>query len=261
VFLVASLAAAIAIAVAVGHASPARGSAATECPSLRNVVAFDGHVSETIGEALSGADGGEGDLNIQLGRVASNVHIHLANKRHPGTPGAPLYVFSARVSGGHVSIDDVYEDTGADYAGELKYEGAVSPHSGGGSLVIDRRSCTYKLNVGFVFEATYTGDPEVDRGHLVTFGASDSGAHIFAPNLGLGGGVAFRGALAPQPGCDPVLAEPCAYLSSDWMPELLELYECGTTDLTNCAITDDEPHFKTPATFTWTLKPVYKKGK
>lgn len=260
VFLVASLAAAIGVAVAAGHAPSARGSAAAGCPSLRNVVAFDGHVSETIGEAFSGADGGDGTLTIQLGRVARNVHIHLGDKRHPRN--ATYYVFSGRTSGGHVSIDDVYEDTGLDYAGELKYDSAVSPNSGGGVLVIDRRSCTYKLNVGFVFAATYTGDPEVDRGHLVTFGASTSpDVHIFAPSLGLHGGTLFRGPLAPQPACDPLLADACAYLYSEWMPELLELYECGTVDLTNCSLADDDPHFKTPATFTWTLKPVYKKGK
>jgi hypothetical protein len=262
VFSVASLGAAITIAVAVGHASPARGSAATECPSLRNVVAFDGHVSETIGEAFTGSDGGGGTLTVQLGRVARNVHIHLADKRHRSTPGAPYYEFSGRTSGGNASIDDVYEDTGADYAGELKYEGAVSPAGagvGGAVLVIDRRSCTYRLNVGFVFVATYTGDPEVDRGHLVTFGVSTSpDAHLSGPHLALYGGIAFNG---PQPGCDPLLPDACAYLHSGWMPELIELYECGTTDLTNCAISDDDPHFKTPATFSWTLKPVYKKGK
>lgn len=256
VFLVASLAAAIGLAVAAGHAPSARGSAAAQCPSLRNVVAFDGQVSETIGESVSGSDGTGGTLTIQLGRVARNVHLHLGEKRHPV---GPFYVFSGRARGGHVSTDDVYQDT-EDYAGELKYDGAVRPYSGGGTLVIDHQFCTFSLSVGFVFGATYTGDPEVDRGHLVTFGASTSPLPISAHHLSLLGGTRFSGPLAPRPACDAVLVDPCAYLHSDWMPELIELFECGTIDLTNCSIADDDPQFKTPATFHYSLKPVYKKG-
>jgi hypothetical protein len=52
----------------------------------------------------------------------------------------------------------------------------------------------------------------------------------------------------------------CAALWSDWMPDLAELYECHSDNPDGC-LSDENPKFDMPATFSYHLTPVFKKVK
>jgi hypothetical protein len=47
---------------------------------------------------------------------------------------------------------------------------------------------------------------------------------------------------------------------SVWMPDVIALTECGSLDLSNCQLQDDNPEIGT-ASFSWNLKPKFAKGK
>ncbi len=256
--VVAVLAGAMSLAAASSHASPARGSASA-CSSLRNVVAFDGQASVTGGASASGSEDPAGTLTIELVRSAQKVHVHLADKRHEGN----YYKFNGHASGGHVVVADVYGDTGGDYQGELNYNqplGHLPAGSSAGAAVlgIDFSHCAYKFDITFGVQAAYTGDHEADFGHFVTFGATTD-ASFLPKNLHVHGAAVLK----TFPHCEQRLAgnAGCAETYGEWMPELILLDECHTTNTSECSITDTNPALDTPTHFTWSLKPVFKKGK
>ena len=254
-FVIAAAAGAIALAAAVGQASPARGSAGADCSSLRNVDAFTGWVSESVGTAASGTEDPTGDLTIQIAAVAVHVRLNLNDKHHAGH----IYSFGGGMSGGHVSVADSYADTGGNYFGDLKYGGSLTASGGGNAeLLIDFHTCRYKLWAAFIVDGTYTGDPEVDYGHELSFGATSSDGHL-TQNL-----TAHNSEmLDTYADCrDPFAsAGGCAQLYDAWMPELILLTECHTTNTSVCQPQDNNPKFTTPASFTLSLKPVFAKKK
>jgi len=49
----------------------------------------------------------------------------------------------------------------------------------------------------------------------------------------------------------------CGVIASNWMPDFIELLECGSLDTSGCKL-DDENRIGT-ASISWHLKPTYKK--
>jgi hypothetical protein len=243
-------------------------SASADCASLRKVEAFKGHVSENVGEAASATwpeiEGG-GAQTVQLGRSIVGANVHFGDKK--GIPEGVGHkekigdLFEGRINGGSVVTDDVFEDTGTgDNAGELKYSGPLK-HGGananGGGVLLNRKQCSYKVGVHFFIEADYSGDPEVDLGHWVSMGAFSSTKSI-PDDLKLDGHIDVQ----PRPDFpnDPEGAgEGAVALDSPWMGDLITLFECESPEPTGNCLKDQNPEFETPATFSWHLRPVFKK--
>jgi hypothetical protein len=234
--------------------------ASASCPSLRHVKAFKGHVTEKVGAVASGdypQNEGGGTQTIQLGRAVVGADMHLGDKHHSPTG----YTFGGRISGGKAVVDDVYEDTGSDYAGELKYNGPVrngGTNAASAAVGLNRKVCHYKLEVDFFIDAAYQGDSEVDSGHWATFGAFSETKNI--PNdLKLGGDAQVK----PHPDYpdDPVgLQKASIALNGPWMPDLITLVNCGSPFPTgDCNDIPENPQLDTPASISWHLHPVFKK--
>jgi hypothetical protein len=234
--------------------------ASASCPSLRHVKAFKGHVTEKVGAAASGnypQNEGGGTQTIQLGRAVVGADMHLGDK-HRNPVG---YDFNGRISGGKAIVADVYDDTGLDYHGELKYNGPVpksgGPDAAGAVLGLDRKSCHYKLAVSFAIFAHYQGDPEVNFGQLVSFGAFSETKNI--PNdLKLGGEAQVK----PHPDFPdhPVFLKKASIaLDGAWMPDLITLVNCGSPIPVGDCNDIENPQFDTPASISWHLHPVFKK--
>jgi hypothetical protein len=261
-FAVAGAAVVVALAVAASDASKAVGSALA-CPSLRNVIGFTGTATALVGAVVQGESPPVGTETIQLGRVISKVHVYLGGQKHGGV----LYDFKGGLTGGSVLVDDFLEDTGMDYAGRLQYDGPAKLNFTQAFLGFDRGiPCAYKVSIGAEVVATYTGDPEVDDGHLVGFGVFSSRQDI-PQSLKLHGSESLH--TYRECGDDARFLENapgCAILGTTWDTPLITLIDCGTTDPIwndpsnggNC-VKNDNPELGTPATFTWNLKPIFKK--
>jgi hypothetical protein len=258
-------------AVAVLAASAATSNASTAarssgCPSFRNVLGFTGTLSLTSGAAASGQSGPSGTETIQLGRVM-HVHANIPFKSHVGR----YYLFGGlhgvHTTGGTIMVDDYLQDTGPrDAEAELKYNRSAAGQFFLGGVGIDRDVCEYRLVIGVVLGATYQGSAEVDLGHLVTFGAW---SRDFSVPHDLTLHWVGSQTLPTHPDCPDVIqhihdAVGCATVNSGWMPDLIELFECGSTDInavdpTGACLNDENPDLKTPSHLSWNLKPILKK--
>jgi hypothetical protein len=236
-------------------------SASADCVSLRNVQAFTGHVTEVVGAAASGEWPDGGSETIQLGHVVHKVHLTLLHKTHTG----PLISYDGPASGGNVEVDDLYSDSSNDYAGEITYNGPVmSPTraatgaSGSGGLGIAHDQCKYKLNVGIYVRGKYQGDPEVDLGHWAWLGAFSSTEHL--PDSLYLHGEWDAEAKSDFPENPQSFYKGALSLSSPWMPDLELLLQCNSpVPNDNCYMPDAESQLGTPSSFSWHLRPVFKK--
>jgi hypothetical protein len=237
-------------------------SASAQCASLRKVEAFKGYVSENVGASASAdwpATVGGGTQTVQLGRSIVGAKVHFSDKKKSPV-GAE---FIGPINGGHAVTDDVFEDTGSgENVGELKYGGPLKndrrANADGGGVGLNRQSCSYKLGVHFNIEAHYSGDPEVDLGHWVAMGAFSSTKSI-PDDLKLDGHIEVqpRVDFPNHPFGD---VEGAVALDSPWMGHLITLFECDSPEpIGNCLNNDQNPEFDTPATFSWHLRPVFKK--
>ena len=134
----------------------------TACPSLINVIGFNGIVTVKVGDAASGQSGRtSGTQTIQLGRVMHQVHFHLANKRHERS----IFIFSGTGTGGTVQVDDSLEDTGSSLGGELKYAQPAN-ESEEAYLFIDFSACAYNFAALANVSGAYEGDDEFYKNTL-----------------------------------------------------------------------------------------------
>jgi hypothetical protein len=235
-------------------------SARADCASLRKVEAFKGYVSENVGASASAewpASEGGGAQTVQLGRSIVGAKVHLNDKKKSRV-GAN---YTGAISGGTVVTDDVFQDTGTgDNAGELKYGGPLTnggANASGGSLGLSRKVCKYKLAVSFFIEAAYSGDPDADLGHWVSMGA-------FSETKPIPGDLKLDGHIDVQPQLDypnnpSGHSQGSVALDSPWMGHLITLFECHSPDPIGNCLTNQNPEFETPATFSWHLRPVFKK--
>jgi hypothetical protein len=232
--------------------------AGASCRSLRDVRAFAGHVTEHVGAQATGLscpDCGGSTVGIQLGHAMHKVHFHVGNKRHVSRF---FYDFKGPPSGGMVAVDDGYEDTAADFSGELKYHGPLPKKATGeGLLLITHKTCNYNFSASVAFAATYKGDPEIDPGRT----AGINGASKVKPlphDLILSG----SDKLPIYPSCSELgVLSGCAEIGSGWTQHLVTLQQCGyllPPSGDNCA-DDMNPQLKTPASFSWHLHPVFDK--
>jgi hypothetical protein len=241
--------------------------ASADCPSFQHVKAYTGRVSENVGAVASGdypASEGGGTQTIQLGRSVVGARVHFEKKTHH--PNGD-YSFDGPLNGGQVILDDVYEDTGTDYHGELKYNGPVINEEGlndnfGGLGLMRRPKCRYKLAFNFLFYAKYQGDPEVNYGQLIGFGAFST-TNPIPKDLKLKGNAQ----VLPHPDYEPdnpwEWNKALVALNSPWMPDLITLVDCGSPVPLDPNCPGDgppNPQFDTPASISWHLDPVYEKG-
>jgi hypothetical protein len=252
-----AVAALVLAAIAASGASTA-GGAAKACPSLQNVVGFQGVVSLSVGAAASGGVGNyPGTETIQLASAVTQTRLHLFAKHHFG----PIYSFNGPSTGGRVEVADSFDDTADDYHGDLKHDGPPTGRPAG-LVIINFVTCLYKVAFGGGTGAEYTGDPEIDPGPTVTFGA-DSADKALPEDLKL------HGSDSPDttPDCDlsDILSTPsCSYLGGGWLTDLVELILCGNSDPgadVTCKPDAVGLNLGTPAQFSWSLTPVFKKGK
>src|SRR4029077_13763754 len=135
---------------------------------------------------------------------------------------------------GRFMVDDYYHDTGAlDAEGEVKYNESAAGLTFAGGVGIDRDVCKYRLPVGVALAAKYHGSAEVDPGRLVGFGAW-SGDVAVPQDLRLH--WVGSESLPTHQECPDVIyhineAVGCASVQSAWTGDLIELLECGSTDI------------------------------
>lgn len=229
------------------------------CASLQGVKAFEGHVTEHAGATATGLscpDCGGATVGIQLGHVMHKVHVHIGDKRRVKDFG---YDFKGGASSGMVAVDDGYEDTGADYRGEVKYHGPLpKKHTGDGLIIIQHHhGCDYNFGLSVYFPATYEGDPEINPGRLAGISGASKVKHL--PNdLILSG----SDTLPIYPSCSQLgRLSGCAQIGSDWVGSLVTLQECGyliPPSGDNCD-EDLNKQLKAQASFSWHLHPVFQK--
>jgi hypothetical protein len=259
--------AAVVIAVSAATSNASTAARSSGCPSFEHVIGFTGVVSLKAGAVANGSSGPSGTETIQLAR-ALQLHIHTVGKRHDGR----YYIFGGlhglRATSGKVMVDDYLQDTGPrDAEGELKYNRSAAGQTFLGGMGIDRDVCEYRLAVDASVSPTYQGSPEIDPAHLVSFGAWSS--VIPVPHdlkLHWVGSQSFH----THADCPDLIyhihdALGCAYVNSGWMPDLIELLECGSTDInrvdpSGACLNNENPDLKTPASLSWNLKPILERG-
>ncbi len=228
-------------------AVPATASA---CASLRKVKSFHGHASASIVALTSGSDPESGGTEtIGFGRVAQQLAINLTEK----VKGHGIVDFTGSATGGKLSVDDTFENSGADIAGEAKYDHPLPKNRGAVDLLLNRKTCEYKFELGFIVKPTFDGDAEVNPGNL--------GENVSSQAKGIAGDLSLHGfaASGAYPECsDPLLAAgACAGIESGWMGDFIDLFECGSLDTSACTLSN-EPEIG-HASFSWDLKPRFVK--
>ena len=212
-------------------------------------------------------------LDRRLSGTPSTVRRHLPRAgafdalddlRYKGS----IYEFIGSATGGKVQVDDSLDDTGTDEHGELKYDHPADGHSEAGYLIIDFRACAYNFAALANVSGTYEGDQSVEPSDLASFGAV-SGNWAVPHNLILHGGDSAIDTYADT--CDSssffTINQPdCAALGSGWTAELITLVDCGNTDPvvvdpSSACMKNELPKLSTPGSFTWSLTPIFAKGK
>ena len=141
-------------ASAVALAAP---SAASACPSLKHVKSFHGHASIRFSGTASGEDQSSGGSEtVTLHHKVAQAQIKLTDfAREPGR-----ILVAGTVSGGTVTVNDSYDNTGSDTQGSETYSGPINDPIGTGvELVVDRQTCRWKLGVSVqVKGVSFKGD-------------------------------------------------------------------------------------------------------
>jgi len=244
--LVTLVAAAAAALGGVSSAAPP-AAAAGACASLANTRSFHGQASASFDEDASGADPGSGGTEtIDLEHNADHLVVNLTHKRANG----PLVVFTGKVSGGSLVVQDSFQNTGTTQSGQESYSGPVNADFSFATLTLDTTDCKYLLQVSFSATTSYTGDPSIQPDAGVT-GAMYSGAQSIPSTLHLRGAV---GTADAYDSCQESIGgplPPCYQVGGGWVTDFETLVTCHATS-GNCP--SGEQAVGT-ALLTWKLTP------
>ncbi len=240
----------------------AAGAARADCVSMRNVRALTGTVTLALGATATGTDpSSSGSETVYLSSAAKHVTVSLDRSFTSRFNGHVLVVRHGVVRGGTVTVDDSVENSGLDMSAEVKANGAVDGGSihGTAVLAIDRSVCEYKLLVAFHGMGTFSGDTQVADGQWVSWSAQSRVLPVPAS-------LNFHGSETPKvvAKCPDLLEASlgsCAELGGPWLVDLISLDQCGSIDHANCTPNDETALASAAATFSWHLKPVFKRGK
>jgi hypothetical protein len=228
-------------------------AAASNCRRLKHVKSFHGHISFNFDGSASGSDPDSGGTEtIDLHEHFQGVEVKL--HRLPSNPALPnLHQFVGDASGGNVSVQDSFENTGTGLDGQATYSGPVSKNGGAAGLTIGRKTCHYRLDPGFYVKPKFSGDSDVNPGFI---GFSTE------PNIdGVGQGLTLKddqtGALLEIPcgDADRTYMGSCFNLETNWLGDYFRLKECGSLDVSKCKLTENDPigHGDTH----WHLRPKF----
>jgi hypothetical protein len=233
-------------------ALPVAPAAADNCHRLKDVKYFHGHFSYANSISASGSDpdsGGTESVGLYDQVDSADVKLHLVeapDRHHPGP-----YRFAGPASGGQVSVQDSWENTGTDISGDATYDKALPKKNGGGaSLAIFRNECKFTIGAGFTVKPSFSGDLDVKPGRV--------GAVFDALTGKVGEGVTVEGNDKPgiyEENCVNLPVPACANMETPWYGDLFELWECHSLDTSHCNLQSDQPtgHGR----FSWHLKPKY----
>lgn len=257
--------AAVCAAVFVSPSQEATAALAA-CPSLTGVKAFSGSWSAAFTALASGEDPGEnGAITIKLHRDATNMKINLATKATskplpipvgPKLPGLSGFTaFIGKGSGGSVTVDDTYANSGTSLTGSLS--GGAPPTYASVILTLWPRVCQYQLLLSFGGRGVASGDASVP--------GTSVRAAAFTPrrpiprSLKLSGSVSVKayGSGCANPGGPPDEAG-CYEYAGGWDSDFDMLKRCKSDVAVNCA-PDDAP--QGAAHLSWNLKPIFGKKK
>jgi hypothetical protein len=214
------------------------------------VKSFHGKAFLGFDAQNSGSDSANGGTySAELKRNLSSLQIHLTHKLVL-TNGH--VVFSGKASGGDASVDDSYDDTGADASGKETHNGPLvgePPAFGTASVYINANTCKYQLFVSFAVPTTVSG----------TF---DSGSHLTVTGSAYSERDHLPNSLSPVGGDSPnAYSGGCP---GNPLKKGTSCYRYGTGIVGLCN-TSDVSTSKCPARgepvgnvhFFWTLKPTF----
>lgn len=225
---------AVAPAVAAAFRSPAR------------VKSFHGTATIGFKAQNSGPDQGNGGTySAHLEHILSDVKLNLTHKQvirnaHTGTH----VIFT----GGDASIDDTYDDSGAQLSGQETHSGALTnqpPSYGTASLFFDLNKCEYRLMVSFSVVTTVSGSVDAGSHPTVTGTAYGDRNHI-PRSLSLSDGIVNPAYGGGCPGNPLKSGDPC-YKFGIGIVGICSTSGVGTNDCPP----DPGGH----ADFVWGLKP------
>lgn len=243
-----------AVAICVSVAALTMPAAASACPSLANVKSFHGLAHMGFDATASGPDDPSNPASptetVMLDRSLASLDINL---KHKDVTKLGIVIFHGTASGGSVSINDVFTDSGDSSAtSQEHYEGGLSnqlPNYGAATLFLDRHTCKYQLTVGFSIRVQSTG--EFQGSGSVAGGAFSHTKHIPA-SLKLGG------VSAPDAyyGCPDSFfpGTPCYDFSGGFTTDFMTLFDCHSAQAINCSSSEGPVGV---ATFAWHLQPSY----
>ena len=208
-------------------------------------------------ETASGQDvGGGGNTTIDLDRDAASLQIDLTRNKLLSRRG--IVAFTGTASGGQVSVNDSYQDTGSGHGGAEHYSGPLknkSPNFGKAWLYFDTRTCKYQAEAGYTVRTTFSGDAAVQPAASVTGLAYGNKRHTPA-SLKLAGAEAPHAYYPSCPGASIVAGKSCYVLSGGWAGDFAVLAQCQSVG-GGCGANDQQSVGL--ATFSWNLSPTYKK--
>lgn len=231
-------------------------AAASACSSLANVKSFSGHAGLRFNATASGEDPGNGGTEtIALSRQASSVEIHLTHRKLSG--GYAL--FTGKVSGGTVTVDDTFVDTGSTLSGKETYSGPLTnkpPNYGTAFLALDQSTCSYQLTLGYGVATNFQGDEQINPG--TSAGASAySEMEAIPKDFHLIGGAGPDADINTCP--DPRTTKMSCYdFGGGFAVDFGTLFECHSVVASSCESGGQIPG---STSFIWVLLPTYKHGK
>jgi hypothetical protein len=228
-------------------------AAANGCRRLKHVKSFHGHVSFNFDGDTSGTDPDSGGMEeIGLHQHFQGVEVKL-HRLPPSTVHPELRLFVGEASGGNVSIQDSFENTGTDLSGQANYSGPVSKKGGGAAeLVVDRNKCRYLFQAGFHVRPTFSGDSVINPGSLVGFAAEPEVDSV-------GAGLTLKDDqtlhLLEAPCAITSFMGSCANLGTGWLGDYFRLAQCHSLDTSKCTLHPDDPIGH--PNIHWHLKPKF----
>jgi beta-lactam-binding protein with PASTA domain len=143
--------------IAVLLAVPASAAAAS-CTAVSSVVSYSGTASMSYSFSASAPDsGGSGTTTVSMDHEASDLTLSAM------TPDKADQDFTGTATGGNVTVDDKYTDTGPPIStGERKANGPAQGSSENDNDTAEvsfvPSSCTYEVTVNYSIPTTFTGN-------------------------------------------------------------------------------------------------------
>lgn len=247
---------AIGASVAALAVMPAGASA---CPSLAGVTAFKGHAHMIFTAQASGPDDpsrpDSPTESVRLDRSLTSLDIKL---NHKDVTKFGVVIFHGTASGGNVSIDDTFDESGDSSAHSVEhYDDRLKnqlPNFGSATLFVNPKTCKYQVTVAFNVKAQSSG--EFHGSDSVGGGADSHSKHIPA-SLKLAGSA---GPNAYYSGCSdsPFNGTSCYGFSGGFATDFMTLFDCHSAQAVNCSSSEGPVG---TAFFGWHLNASYVKKK